>query len=372
MKVCAISGDAVGGVRKHVHDILLAAPTDFNLLYIHSDVSDSAAQRDFVDLMHTGVKRIPLRIAKNPAFSDLKNILIIWNLCRKNGVDILHGHGSKGGLYARSVGFLMRKPVIFTPHGGSVHSRFNRTKRLLFAFVEYLLKFATTLFVFESHYTRTAFQKMAGNVPDCRALVSFNGVLLESFIPKTAFKGRTTREVRLLTVGLLSMVKGQDVAIHATAILHARGWQVSLDLCGDGESRQTLESLAANFHVEDLVKFHGDVEDVRPYYEACDIVLIPSRFESFGYVAVEAALMGRPIVASATGGLLETVLDGETGLCFPSGSPDALADAIERTLADVDATQRRIAAARARAISRFDVSMMTARLFSTYRQLGSR
>ncbi len=369
MRVCIISGDVVGGLRKHVHDILLAEQVGIEFFYIHSDVTDNAAEKDFAEIKLAGIKRLQLRVAKNPALSDLKNIITIWRECRRNRIDVLHGHAAKGGLYARAVGFLLRKPIVYTPHGGSVHARFGKAKILLFASVEYVLKFVTTLFVFESQYTCAAFRKLAGEIAGSRELVSFNGVHLDYLVPQTRWRGKVGRELRLLTVGQLSMVKGQDVVIHATSILESRGWQVSLDLCGDGENRHYFESLVSAYKLEEVVRFHGDVCDVRPYYEACDIVVIPSRFESFGYVAVEAALMERAIVASATGGLLETVVDGETGLGFTTGSSDALADAIEKTLADVDVTLKRIDAAQARAKELFDVNQMTARLFSTYRQL---
>lgn len=369
MRVCIISGDAIGGLRKHVHDILRSAPADVEFFYIHSDVTDNAAESDFTAISLAGIKRLQLRVAKNPALSDFKNILQIWKECRRNKIDLLHGHAAKGGLYARVVGFLMCKPVVYTPHGGSVHSRFSKAKCFLFASVEYLLKFITTLFVFESQYTRAAFHKLAGGIANSREIVSFNGVHLDCLVPRVCWRGIKGREVRLLTVGQLSEVKGQDIAVHAAWMLKSRGWQVSLDLCGDGVNRQHLESLVSDYKLEEAVRFHGDVRDVRPYYEVCDIVVIPSRFESFGYVAVEAALMERAIVASATGGLLETVIDGETGLGFATGSADALAAAVEQTVADVVATRRRINAARTRAAELFDVNQMTARLFSTYRQL---
>lgn len=369
MKLCFIIGDPVGGVRKHVHDILNAKPAGIEVLYFHSHIYDVTAGQDFKNIDASGIIRIPLKISKNPKFSDLSNIFLIWRICRNEKVDIIHGHGAKGGLYARSVGLLMRKPVVFTPHGGSVHSRFGKFKSMIFAGVEYLLKFSTTLFVFESHYTQSAFNQLAGNIPANRKLVNFNGVDLHQLSPRTDWQISNNREVHLLTVGLLSMVKGQDLAIRATAILRSRGLRVSLNLCGGGEYGSHLKSLATELKIEDFVHFQGDVADVRPFYESCDIVVIPSRFESFSYVAVEAALMKRPIVASATGGLLETVIDGETGLSFKTGSPAALADAVEQTLIDLNSTLLRITAARKRAEDLFDINKMTSKIFSIYQQL---
>lgn len=371
MRLCIVSGDAVGGLRKHVHDILAASPSGVKLFYIHSNVVDIVAQQDFVDFIVTGIERLPLRISKNPSVSDLKNIIIVWRFCRRMKVDILHGHSAKGGMYARIAGFLIAKPVIYTPHGGSVHSRFGKLKIQIYAFVEYALKFLTTLFVFESQYTRESFLKLAGKIPNNRQLVNYNGVHIDRLIPLLDWKPKSNREVCLLIVGILSLVKGQDIAIHAVSILKKRGWKVSLDLCGDGKERAYMESLAAKLKLNNFIRFHGDVADVRPYYEACDIVVIPSRFESFSYVAVEAALMRRPIVASATGGLIETVINEVTGLSFFKESPEALVDKIERTISDKEATRQRIEAARVRALELFDVNRMTAQIYSIYRQLTS-
>ena len=370
MKICIIVGDAVGGIRKHVHDILAAAPDGVGLLYIHSEVSDATALKDFVNFKPSVIERVPLPIKKNPASSDLLNILTIWRLCRRSDINVLHGHGAKGGLYARVVAFLINKPVIYTPHGGSVHSQFSRMKSLIFAAVEYLLKFITTLFVFESQYTQMSFRKLAGRISDEREVVIYNGIYLDSLTSRSGWRSVMSHDVRLLTIGQLRTVKGQDIVIHATAILKARGWNVSLDLCGGGSDRASLELLAVSLEMEELVRFHGDVYDIWSFYEGCDIVVIPSRFESFGYVAVEAALVGRPIVASATGGLLETVVDEETGICFSTGDAVALANAVEKTLSNVGATQERIKAAYARAVRLFDVDSMTSQLYSIYRKLA--
>lgn len=366
MKICIISGDVVGGLRKHVHDILTLAPENIEFLYIHSEVFDVTAQIDFLNLEKIGIKRIPLNIPKNPVILDIKNILIIWRLCRDNHVDLLHGHSAKGGLYARFVGLLLGKPVFYTPHGGAVHSRFGKLKSMIFASVEFVLKFATSLFVFESQYTSAAFEKLAGGIPACRKFINYNGVNLEYFSFISDARIDIKRKVRLLTVGLLNKVKGQDVVIDAVSILQSRGWDISLDLCGGGDGIRSLQEQVNASQLNNSIRFHGDVSDVRSYYQSCDIVVIPSRFESFGYVAVEAALIGKPIVASATGGLLETVINRQTGIIFKVGCPNDLANAVEEVLEDVEATKRRIYDGRKRAIALFDVNKMANRLYEKY------
>ena len=80
---------------------------------------------------------------------------------------------------------------------------------------------------------------------------------------------------------------------------------------------------------------------------------MPGRDEGLGLVAVEGQLSGAPVVAAASGGLLDVVADGRTGRTFPPGSPDALARTVEAVLADPDGSARMAVAARERAAARF-------------------
>jgi len=90
--------------------------------------------------------------------------------------------------------------------------------------------------------------------------------------------------------------------------------------------------------------------ELGPYYERAAVVCVPSRREGYGVVAREAMAYGRPVVATAVGGLTEAVADGETGLLVPPGNPAALRSAIERLLRDSELRQRLGALARARAV----------------------
>ena len=107
------------------------------------------------------------------------------------------------------------------------------------------------------------------------------------------------------------------------------------------------------------------------WYRAADVVLVPSRSESFGLVALEAAACGIPVVASAVGGLLNIVHDGVTGLLVDGRDPDRYARAIDQLLADPAgaATMGAAAAVRAR---RFTWSFTAARLRRLYTDLASR
>ncbi|MCS7008006.1 MAG: glycosyltransferase family 4 protein, partial [Thermoleophilia bacterium] len=104
------------------------------------------------------------------------------------------------------------------------------------------------------------------------------------------------------------------------------------------------------------------------YYERAAVVACPSRREGYGVVAREAMAYGRPVVASAVGGLLDAVEDGVTGLLVPPGEPDALREALERLLADRELRLRLGAAARERARERFSWERATRATIEAYRE----
>ena len=170
----------------------------------------------------------------------------------------------------------------------------------------------------------------------------------------------------LVVVGRLSAIKGQDTAIRAAALVRAAGHDVTLTLVGDcypgyESVEEGLRDLAGRERVDQVTVFTG-FQDPAPYVAGADVVLVPSRVESFGLVAVEALLLGRPVVAARTGGLREVIRDGETGLLVDADSPRELADAVIRLLADPELATALGTAGRADAQARFSMTTFTAAL----------
>src|SRR6185312_11989923 len=128
---------------------------------------------------------------------------------------------------------------------------------------------------------------------------------------------------RLLAVGRMIEIKGFDVLLRAFAIARRRVPELSLELAGTGPLERQLSASAP-----DGVTFLGRMSDVAPCYERNSIVVVPSRGEGFGLVALEAAGRGRAAIVSDVGGLPEIVVQGETGLVVPPGDERALAESI--------------------------------------------
>ena len=136
----------------------------------------------------------------------------------------------------------------------------------------------------------------------------------------------------LLFVGRLVSVKGADLAIEALRRLRERGVETTLTICGDGPERDALERQARKAGLGEVVTFKGwtEPDELATHYRRGKLLLVPSRYEPFGIVALEAIASGCPVVAAETGGLPEAV--GDCGLLVPLDDASALADVTERAL----------------------------------------
>jgi D-inositol-3-phosphate glycosyltransferase len=173
------------------------------------------------------------------------------------------------------------------------------------------------------------------------------GVDVELFRPRAAAPARERLGLGaghvLLFVGRLTPIKGLETLLRALSVLRSDGLsaaRLTLLVVGGAKDDEAgsahLRRVARDLGVGDWVDFRGpQPQDVLPdYYAAADVCLIPSRYESFGMVALEAMASGLPVVASRAGGLAVTVQDGTTGRLVPEGDVNALAGAVAELLAD--------------------------------------
>jgi glycosyltransferase involved in cell wall biosynthesis len=173
--------------------------------------------------------------------------------------------------------------------------------------------------------------------------------------------------LEVLAAGRLQEHKGFAVAIRAVAALRARGVDVRLTIVGWGPYEDALRRLAP----EDGVVFAGrrSAEDMDTAFDAAAVVVVPTLTpEPFGRVAVEAFARGRPVIATAIGGLAEIVADGRTGALVPPGDEEQLAAALERFARDRAAAAEAGRAALADATARFSAEVVVGQLVDVYRE----
>jgi glycosyltransferase involved in cell wall biosynthesis len=182
--------------------------------------------------------------------------------------------------------------------------------------------------------------------------------------------------VRLLYVGRLSPRKGPQVAIDAVGALRDRGVAADLDLLGSVYPgyewfAAQLRERVARARLGDRIAFLGFRPEVWPALGAADVVVVPSLAdEPFGNAAVEAVLASRPVVASDAGGLREAVGDYRCAQLVPPGDAEALADAVEKVIADWDGYRDRARADARRAAERHAPARYAERLDAVLSRIG--
>ena len=177
----------------------------------------------------------------------------------------------------------------------------------------------------------------------------------------------------ILFVGRLEPAKGADILVAALPLMadasDAHLWIVGGDERDEAE-RERLRSLAVASGVESRVRFVNAVprDQLPDLYRAADVCVVPSAYESFGLVAVEAMASGTPTVATRVGGLAATIAHGKTGYLVADRTPQAFADVVGRLLRD-DGLRERMGAAAAAAMLRYDWSRVARSILDVYEDL---
>lgn len=275
--------------------------------------------------------------------------------------DLIHSHYWLSGLVALALRPAWRAPVIHMFHTlGRMKNRVARraeeqeppprleAERRLVREVDRLVA-ATPI-------ERAQLVWLYGATPSHIAVIP-PGVDLQRFrpIPKAEARrilGFPLERRYVLFVGRIEPLKGLETLMRAVAILAqecptwTRDFAVVViggdpDATADAEMRR-LQQLQEELGITDLVTFLGaKAQETLPYYyNAADVVVMPSDYESFGLVALEAMACGTPVIASDVGGLLYLVRHGETGLRVPRRQPVALARALDQLLRDEGLRQR--------------------------------
>ena len=254
--------------------------------------------------------------------------------------DVVHSHYWQSGLAGREIAEGLNVPHVMMFHTlGEVKNRARTSEMESSQRIdgERALVASADVVMTASSHERELLQRYYG--ADARRLETIPcGVDLDLFHPLD--KAQSRRELGfdaeapiLIWVGRLEKLKGVDILIQALAQLDERDFTLVL-VGGDdraAEFKEDLRSQAAEAGIADNIRFAGAVpHDRLPlYYSAADVCVVPSYYESFGLVAVEAMACGTPVVASRVGGLVSTVTDGVTGYLIPWRCPEPFAEKLE-------------------------------------------
>ncbi len=230
---------------------------------------------------------------------------------------------------------------------------------------------------------------LLNGIPPAKVKVIPCGVDLRLFRPIPSsramkFLGLSRRNF-ILFVGRIDAIKGIDVLLRAVHLLSCKpqgekgglglliiGGELDEDPARESREMQKLRKMVQELKLQERVAFWGSQrQDLLPYfYSTAQALVLPSRYESFGMVALEAMACGTPVIASRVGGLKYTVEDGRTGLLVPEGNPVLLADRICRVMEE-PAERRKLVKAALAKVQQFGWPQIAQKILSVYRSLPS-
>jgi len=311
---------------------------------------------------------------------DLRAILRLARLIRRERPAILHTHTAKAGAVGRIAALLAgdaRPPiVVHTFHGHVLRGYFGRTMTFGFRTLERWLARTTTSLVAVSPEVRDDLVALRV-APASKFTVVRLGIDLAHRIASDGAQRRETRRQMGLRddafvvgwVGRMTAVKNTDSLVRALQALVDLGVDARLLLVGDGPDRDHLERYAHELGVMKRCLFLGYQEDVARFYDAIDALVLPSVNEGTPVSVIEALAAERPAVATRVGGTPDIIRDGIDGFLVDPADPGELAERLAELARDATRRAAMGAAGRARVLERYAVSRLIDDIDRLYREL---
>jgi glycosyltransferase involved in cell wall biosynthesis len=363
MRVLHVFRSPVGGLFRHVRDLVRGQHMlghEVGIICDSSTGGDAAKAALAALAPHCSLGISRRHISTLPGLGDVAGRRAVMEQAQAIGVDVIHGHGAKGGVYARLAAKALGLRSVYTPHGGSLHYDWLRPPGSLFLAAERALRFKNSGLVFVCAFERALFDRKIGLGP-CPNIIVYNGLWPEDFAPRKM----AADAADFFYIGEMRKLKGVGVLLQALAQLPS-ATRPTLSLIGEGRDKAAFEALAQQLGLDGHVRFLGR----KSFHEAAaagHVMVMPSRHESFPYVVLEALAAGVPLIASDVGGIPEAV---EKIALVPIGDSAALASAMAQAKANFPELAQRAAVRRKEAMTKFDAKDMAKAICDFYQRLN--
>jgi glycosyltransferase involved in cell wall biosynthesis len=367
LRILQVLRAPVGGLFRHVSDLTQAlAERGHEIgLVVDSLTADGLTEQRLATLapaVKLGIHHAPMPRMFGPG--DVITPFKIRRLADSLGIEVLHGHGAKGGLSARAARIGARGRVaLYTLHGGVLNYRPGSMIGGTFRMLERVLLAQTDAVIFESEFAQDTFRKVIAS-PTCPVPVVHNGLKPSEFVPVAL----QPDPYDFVFIGEFRPVKGIDYLLEALVEVKAPdGRPATLIMAGSGPGVGRAEEQIARLGLGDRVHLAG-VQPARQMLARGRYVVVPSLAESLPYVILEAASAQRPVIATDVGGVGE-IFGPTSQSLLPAADAAALRQAMQAYMDDPAAAQREMEVRLEFIRSRFSVELMTDQIEAVYRQV---
>ena len=371
IKILHVAASTVGGVGVHILSLSknldrrrFEVAAAFGPGYPLDDEFRKEGIRTFFLSLSRGVRPVPA----------LRGLMELRGILARERFDIVHTHTSMGGLVGRIAAKWSRVPVtVYAAHGYASHDHQFFLRKHFFLAIERALDRLTDHSIAISEFIRNqSIQKKITTAP--KISVIHHGIVNDEPQQPSREEQRRilglTAEVPVVGVlGRLEEQKGFEHFLKAAALVHKASPDCVFLIVGDGPLRGRLERLAAQLGIAGRTVFAGWREDVLETLRTMDVFCLPSLWEGFGLVLLEAMVVRRAIVANRIEAVPEVVRDGETGILVTPGDAREMADAVLRLLERPELAACMGEAGRRRVESAFDIRRMIRQYEQTYESL---
>ncbi len=355
----------IGGIGQYIVSLTKALKQKRVECFVASSGGELEAELVRLDIRHT---RLDMKTKFEFGPKVFHSASRLARIIENNNIDLIHAHTRVSQVASYLASRRTDIPYIATCHG---YFNAKLSRRL---FDTWGVKIVAISEAVRAHLEKDF------NVDPKRIEVIYNGIDLNRF-SNIYSKDQIARAKRSLgiqrgdvvgTMGRLSSVKGQKFLIEAMKEVVSRSKETRCLIIGSGREEAALIDLSRSLGLEDRVIFTGAAYMDIPLYLACmDIFVLPSIEEGLGLALLEAMSLGRPCVASATGGIRDIVNDGVNGILTPVGDSGAIAKAILKILSDKDLAKNMSKSSKDFVRGRFSIETMADSMIDLYKRVIS-
>ncbi len=307
---------ASGGIATYLKNLIASQVKRKDVKRVYLLVSEYNSDAALLNMKDNKLTVLEYKY-KRSAFGVLK-LLRLSSIINKINPDVIHIHSSFAGIVRLKYLFSNRKKsIVYCSHGWAFNREISTWKKAVYKFIELILSAGCNRIINISKFE----QNSAKFISPKKMFTIYN-----SIPPRNkSLNTKSHRGLDLVFIGRLDRQKGIDLLISAMHAVNHDGY-LNLTVVGD-----SIVDPIVRKHNTKSIKFLGwqNSKQVQSIIETGDVLVVPSRWEGFGLVSLEAMSVGKMVVASDAGALPEIVLNRKTGLIFKANSGNALANVLE-------------------------------------------